>query len=95
VPWQIVEFMQINTLVTMYNNHLATYNIGKKHFIQFIPNVMWKCVYQVYFNVCPKVPFVKETLKDHLWETLKELKTNNSNEGGSDQATLQYNDVLD
>jgi hypothetical protein len=43
--------------------------------------------------VCPKVPFVKETLKDHLRETLKELKMSNFNERGSNEATLQYDDV--
>jgi hypothetical protein len=37
VPWQIVEFMQLNTLVTMYNNHLAIYNIGKKTFYSIYP----------------------------------------------------------
>jgi hypothetical protein len=49
--------------------------------IQFIPNVMWKLVYQNYLKACPKTPSTKQTLKDHnLQEFLKELKMGNSNE---------------
>jgi hypothetical protein len=34
-------------------------------------------------------------LKYYLWKILKELKTNNSNEEGSKQATLYYDVVLE
>ncbi len=43
---------------------------------------MWKYVYHDYFKAYIDTPFFKETLKDHLWETLKELKTSYSNKEG-------------
>jgi hypothetical protein len=38
--------------------------------------------------------FVEKTLKDHLHDTLKELKTITSNEEGLKRATLQCDEVL-
>ena len=42
----------------------------------------------------PESKFAKDTLKDKLHETLKELKTGTSNEEGSEKAVLQPDDVL-
>jgi hypothetical protein len=39
--------------------------------------------------------FVEETLKDRLRETLKEIKTDTSNEDNSTKVTLQCDDVLE
>jgi hypothetical protein len=43
----------------------------------------------------PNIVFVEETLKDHLWETLKRLKTNNSNEKAAKWVTLQCDEILE
>jgi hypothetical protein len=56
------------------------YNIGNKHGTQLIPNVVWKFFYWDYLKTYPNPRFVKETLKNQLQETLKELKTDISNE---------------
>jgi len=39
--------------------------------------------------------FAKETLNDHLQKTLKEFKTNNSNEEVSKRLTLQFDEMLE
>ncbi len=39
--------------------------------------------------------FVEETLKDHLHDTLKELKIGTNNEGGLERATLECDEVLE
>jgi hypothetical protein len=62
------------------------YSIGKKHGVQLILNVVWKSIN--YLKAYLKPQFVEKTLKDHIWETLKELRTNNFNEDNSKQATL-------
>lgn len=54
--------------------------MGKKQIIHFIPNAMGKNVYVEYQKEYPYSRFVDETLKDHLHNTLKELKTWNLNE---------------
>ncbi len=43
----------------------------------------------------PNTIFVEETLKDHLCETLKRLKTNNSNEKDAKWVTLQCDEILE
>ncbi len=43
----------------------------------------------------PNTIFVEETLKDHLWETLKRFKSNNSNEKDAKWVTLQCDEVLE
>jgi hypothetical protein len=50
---------------------------------------MWKSINQAYLKAYLKPQFVENTLKDHIQETLEELKTTDSNENGSKQATLQ------
>jgi hypothetical protein len=87
VHQQIMELLQINTLAMSYNIHFFVYNTNKNHVIQLISNVVWKVVYQGYLNVF-KAMFAKETLRDHLCENLKELKTNNSNKECLRQITL-------
>jgi hypothetical protein len=43
----------------------------------------------------PNTIFVEEFFKDHLWETLKMLKTNNSNGKVAKWVTLQCDEVLE
>ncbi len=69
--------------MAFYDVHFATYIISEKHAIQLCPHVVSKTIYQNYLKAYPKTMFVDETLKDHLKETLKKLKTSNSNEEGS------------
>jgi hypothetical protein len=33
IPRQIVDYVQLSTIVTSYNLHFANYNLGKKHVI--------------------------------------------------------------
>ena len=40
-------------------------------------------------------PFVEETLKDHLRETLKEIKIGTSIDDNSNKTTLQCDEVLE
>jgi hypothetical protein len=91
VFWQIVESLLFNTLAASYKVHFVAYSIDKKHVNQLIlaTSLVWKAIYLHYLKAYPQAPFVDETPKDHLWETFKELKTCNSNEEGSKQATLQ------
>ncbi len=66
-----------------------------KNVTSLIPNVIWKFVYQNYLKAYYLgAPFSKETLKDHLQETLKKLKMGNSNEESSKQKKLQCDEVL-
>jgi hypothetical protein len=62
--------------------------MDKKQIIQLIPNAMWKDAYAKYEKEYSNSSFAKETLKDCLCDTLKELKTRNSNEEGSKRVTL-------
>jgi hypothetical protein len=75
-------------MATSYNKHFASYNMGKKHVTQLIPIKAWKQIYSDYQLHHPNLVFVKETLKDHLHDTLKELKTRTSNEEGLERTTL-------
>jgi len=43
----------------------------------------------------PCLVFVEENLKDHLHDTLKELKIGTNNEEGLERATLQCDEVLE
>jgi hypothetical protein len=52
------------------------------------------CLPRLLKGILPKAPFSKETLKDHLQETLKKLKMGNFNEESSKHATLQYDEIL-
>jgi hypothetical protein len=47
VPRQIVEFVQLNTMVTSYNLYFESYSIDKKKMIWLIFIAMWK---QIYIN---------------------------------------------
>ncbi len=60
-------------MATSYNLHFVNYNMGKKQVSQLIL-VIWKQVYTNYQMVYLDLIFVKEILKDHLCDTLKELK---------------------
>jgi hypothetical protein len=51
-------------------------------------------VYQHYKRQYLKSNFYKETFKDRLQDTLKEIKINMTNEEGANGVVLQNNDVL-
>jgi hypothetical protein len=55
---------------------------------------MWKRVYIDYQIIYPNSYHVEKTIKDHLRDTLKELKIETSNQEGSKKATLQCDQVL-
>jgi len=59
-------------MATSYNLHFVNYNMGKKQVSQLV--VIWKQVYASYQMVYLDLIFVEEILKDHLCDTLKELK---------------------
>jgi len=59
-------------MATSYNLHFVNYNMGKKQVSQLV--VIWKQVYTNYQMVYLDLIFVEEILKDHLCDTLKELK---------------------
>jgi hypothetical protein len=69
-----VESPHLNTIATSYNKHFAKYNMGKKKVIQLILGVAWKQVYIDYQMHHPNLVFVEKNLKDHLHDSLKELK---------------------
>jgi hypothetical protein len=41
----LVEYLQLNTLATMYNLHFGHYSKGKKHVTQLILGKVWKSIY--------------------------------------------------
>jgi hypothetical protein len=59
-----------------------------------ILNAFWKNVYVDYQKEYPYSSITKQTLKDWLHNTLKELKTINSDEEGL-EITLQCDDMLE
>jgi hypothetical protein len=70
-----MKSLHINTTIAFYIIHFATFSMGKKQVIQLIPNAMGKNVYVEYQKEYLDSRFVDETLKGHLHNTLKELKT--------------------
>jgi hypothetical protein len=80
IPRQIVEFIQLSTMVTSYNLYFENYSIGKKQMIWLIFIAMWEQIYINYQVIYLNSIFVEETLKDYLGDTLKELKIGTSNE---------------
>jgi hypothetical protein len=76
IPRQLVDSIQLNTMVTFYNLHFANYSLGKKQVTQLIHIVMWKQIYINYQTTYPDSYLVEETLED----ILKELKTRISNQ---------------
>jgi len=59
-----------------------------------IPTVAWKAVYNDYVIAYPKSPFHEDTLKDLLRDALKDFKTGNCNEKGTEKVVLQFDGVL-
>ena len=90
----IVDFAVLSSLVAAYTTHFVAYSRGKTSVTQLVPGKVWKLVYNQFLFEHLGSKFVEETLKDRLWETLKELKTGTSNEEGSDRVVLQADDVL-
>ncbi len=95
IPRQIVEFVQFSTMVTSYSLYFESYSIGKKRMIWLIFIAMWKQIYINYQVIYLDSIFVEETLKDYLWDTLKELKIGISNEEVLEKKTLQCDQVLE
>jgi hypothetical protein len=94
VPSQVIDFIQLNTMAMSYNLHFANYSLGKKHVTQLILVVVWKQVYTDYQTNHLDSYLAKETFKDQLWDTLKELKIEISNEKGLEKTTLQCDQEL-
>ncbi len=95
IPRQIVEFVQLSTMVTSYNLYFENYSIGKKQMIWLIFIAMWKQIYINYQVIYLNSIFIEETLKDYLGNTLKELKIGTSNEEVLEKKTLQCDQVLE
>lgn len=66
IPRQLVDFVQLNTMATFYNLHVANYNLGKKHVIQLIPTIVLKQVYTNYQTIYLDSYLMEETFKDQL-----------------------------
>jgi hypothetical protein len=57
--------------------------------------IIWKVVYNDYVIAYPNSPFYDDTLKDWLWDILKDLNTDSSNEEGTKKVILHdSNEVL-
>ena len=91
----IVDSLHLSCLVASYNVHFAKYCKGRKQVTQLVPSIVWKEVFKEYKEHYSNSPFVEETLKDRLRETLKEIKTGTSNDDNSNKATLQCDEVLE
>ena len=90
----IVDSVVLSSLVATYTTHFVAYSKGRTNVTQLVPGKVWKLVYDQFLREHPGSKFAEETLKDRLWETLKELKTRTSNDEGSNRAILQADDVL-
>jgi diketogulonate reductase-like aldo/keto reductase len=77
-----VESPHPNTMEISYNKHFSNYNMDKQQVIHLIHVVVWKQVYINYQLHHLVLVFVKENLKDHLHDNLKEFKIGTSNEEG-------------
>ena len=100
LPWRkkshhpIVDSVVLSSFVAAYTTHFAAYSKEKTNVTQLVPGKVWKLVYNQFVRKHPGSKFVGKMLKDHLRETLKELKTSTSNELGSDRTVLQPDNVL-
>lgn len=57
--------------------------------------VVWKAIYNDYVMAYLNLPFHEDTLKDWLWDILKDLKIETSNEKGTKKAILlDFDEVL-
>lgn len=96
-PWSprpIVDSFHLSKLVKAYNFYFQEYSKKRKNILQLIPSLVWKDVYMLYNSSFPESPFSKDTLRDRLRETSKELKTSTSNIENADTVVLQDDDVL-
>ncbi|KAG0606305.1 hypothetical protein M758_9G130600 [Ceratodon purpureus] len=71
----IVESLHIRTMIASYKHHIAVYSKDREQVNQLIPSAVWKGVYAYYIKQFPNSPFVEETLKDRLRETIKEIQS--------------------
>ncbi len=65
------------------------YNQDKKNVTQFVPNHVQKTIYVDYKSKFLTSIFQKESLKNRLQDTLKELQANTTNEEGVERVVLQ------
>jgi len=65
------------------------YNQDRKNVTQLIPNHVRKVVYETYKLKFLTSIFQKESLKNRLQDTLKELQANTTNEEGVERVVLQ------
>ena len=70
----IVESLHIRAMAASYKHHIALYSKDREQVNQIIPSAVWKGVYAQYLKQFPNSPFVEETLKDRLRETVKEMQ---------------------
>jgi hypothetical protein len=72
-----MEYLQLKTLVDLYNIYFTIYNFDKKHATHLNPTIVLKSIYQDYQNAysISKGDFKK----DNLHEINKKSKMDNSN----------------
>jgi hypothetical protein len=91
----IVESLHIRTMAASYKHHIAVYSKDREQVNQIIPSTVWKAVYAHYLKQFPNSPFVEETLKDRLRETVKEMQTGRYvEEEEPEKAALQSDEVV-
>jgi hypothetical protein len=79
----IVDFVHLNSLAISYNHHFMLYSWHRKNVTQLVLSHVWKIVYVIYKLNFLDFVFQEESLKDKLWNTLKELKIGTTNEEGA------------
>lgn len=76
----VVQSHELSYMVASYHRHFAKYSEGKCKGPQLIPNLIWKQVYAEFLAQFLESLFQEESLKDHLHDTLSELRTGTSND---------------
>jgi hypothetical protein len=92
----IVDSLHLSTLVACYWTEFNAYSKGrKKNVTQLVPAKVWKKIYLRYKLKYPVSPFVEDTLKTKLRETLLELKTGTSNGDHGADVAVQSEQVFE
>lgn len=89
----VVNSFHLSELIEAYNFCFAEYSKSRK-MSQLIPALVWRDVYLLFKSSFRASSFSEDTLKERLRETLRELKTGNSNVENSETTVLQDEDVL-
>lgn len=90
----LVDSSHVCALEAAFHHHFAVYSKDRKTVNQIIPSVVWKAVYSQYKRIFPNSKFQQESLKDRLREMIKEKKTENSAQLGTEKAVSQSEEVL-